>query len=148
MSFAARLATKARVGIDLEPFRLYLRGDERHAGLTLPLFEAVERGRVSAVTSVYTLLELLVDPYRRGDGAAVNDLNVLLPSFPHLELIALDRAIADKAASWQARHGLPQGRCVQAATALLAGADAFITHDPEVRVVEGEIDIIVLMEYL
>ncbi|MDB5096972.1 MAG: PilT protein domain protein [Cyanobacteria bacterium RYN_339] len=148
MTFAARLAAKTKLGIDLEPFRLYLRGDERHAGLMLPLFEAVERGRLAAVTSVVTLLELLVDPYRRGDDAAVMDLNVLLPAFPHLALVPLDQAIADKAAAWQARHGLGQGRCIQLATAVLAGADGFVTLDPGVRALEGEIDIILLEEYL
>jgi predicted nucleic acid-binding protein len=137
-----------KVGIDTSLFRLYLRGDERHARLTMALFEAIEKGRPAGVASTLTLLELLVEPYRDKDDAAVQDFNVLLPTFPHLALVPLSPAIADKAASYQAKFGCDQSMSIQAATATVEGSDAFITGNRAFGVLAGEIELIILEEYL
>ena len=147
-AFEARLGKCQKVGLDTASFRLYLGGDERHAGLTMALFEAIERGRVAAVASMLTLVELLVEPYRAQDEAAVQDFNVLLPTFPHLDLVPLDQAIADRAADWQARFGLDQATSIQAATAALQGVDALVVADRRLACLAGTLEVSGLDEYL
>lgn len=147
-SFAERLGRYRKVGLDTAAFRLHLAGDRRHADLTLAVFDAIERGLVAGVASMLTLSELLVEPYKAKDEAAVHDFNVLLPTFPHLALVPLTQPIADKAAHWQARFGLSQATSIQAATAAVEGAEALVTANPELSKLVGELDIMLLEEYL
>ena len=147
-TFNAKLAGCQKVGLDTAALRLYLGGDKRHAGLTLALFEAIERGRVAAVASMLSLSELLVAPYRAGDEAAVQDFNVLLPTFPNLSLVPLDQGIADRAAAWQAKFGLDPASSVQAATAAMQEVDALVAGDRSLLCLNDVLDVIVLGEYL
>jgi predicted nucleic acid-binding protein len=147
-AFAHQLDRYRKVAIDLGPFQLYLQGDERFEPLTLALFERIERGALEGVASDLTLMELLVEPHRRRDEAAVMDYAFLLPTFPHLDWVPVDRAIAQKAAQWRARHDLEVLEAVAAATAAEAGAEALVTNSERLKRLSGEIDIIFLGDCL
>jgi predicted nucleic acid-binding protein len=100
----------------------------------------LERPRNSAVTSAITMTELLVQPYRAENQALVERYFGLLSSFPQLEWVAPDLAIADAAAGLRATYRLRTPDALQIATALQRSATAFLTNDRELlRVQELEI---------
>ncbi len=57
------------------------------------------------------------------------DLLLVLATYPNLEWIAADFGIADLAARYRARYGLKTPDALHAATAVRAGATAFVTND-------------------
>lgn len=147
-AFTERLVRAERLALDVGPFQVYVQGLSRYEALSMALFAHVERGRSTAVTSALTLAELLVPPYRDQDDALVQEFNVLWPTFPHLEMVPVSLAIADRAAALRARHGLDWLTSVQAATALEAGATLYVTTAAASKVLHNDMDVLVLDEYL
>ena len=147
-SLIERLAPCRRVAIDQGPFTLYLQGDPKTRELTLALFDRVERGQLEAVTSTITLTALLVAPLARRNEAAAKELSFLLPTFPHLALIPVHQAVAERAARLQASYGLNLENGLQAATALVEGAEVLVTTDPSLKIIKGEIDVLLLEDCL
>jgi len=84
-----------------------------------------------------------VPPYRRGDLERVDQFYALLSTYPHLEWVAPTLEIADLAAQLRARHSLRTPDAVQAATALLRGATAFVSNDAAFARVAG-LDVVLL----
>jgi predicted nucleic acid-binding protein len=91
--------------------------------LSVVLFE-VEAGTTTGIGSVLLLLEVLAKPMRDG---ATNEVGALVGLLSRLELRPVDPATAEVAASLAASHRLRAADAVHLATAVIAGADRFIT---------------------
>ena len=103
----------------------------------------LERSPHTAVTSTITMTELLVHPYRAANEELVNQYYSLLASYPNLDWVAPDLAIADLAAQLRAQHRLRTPDALQAATAIRRGATAFLTNDAGLaRVSEVEVAVL------
>jgi predicted nucleic acid-binding protein len=76
------------------------------------------------------MTELLVQPYGDSDELRVDRFYGLLTTYPHLEWVAPNLAIADLAARFRARHRLRTPDALQAATAVNAQATGLVTNDP------------------
>jgi predicted nucleic acid-binding protein len=124
------------LALDTSAFIYHLEAHPIHAPRLLPIFRQIERGRVQAVASTLTFLELLVQPYRTGDEDRRAVLSALLATFPGITWIAPDLAIADRAASLRARYRLRTPDAIQIATALQSRADVFLTNDRDLRRVQ------------
>ena len=125
------------LGLDTSAFIYHLEDHPVYAPRVGTIFREIERGHARGVTSTLTFLEVLVGPYRAGDQARRVALSGLLASFPGVSWIALDLAVADRAASLRGRYRLRTPDAIQLATALDAGADAFLTNDQQLsRVTE------------
>ena len=94
-----------------------------------------------------SMTELLVPAYRERNEWRINALWGILTIHPNLEWVDADLQTADLAARLRAAHRLQTPDALQAATALRAGATAFITNDPVFLRVEG-IEAAVLDRYL
>lgn len=86
-----------------------------------------------AVTSTVTWTELLVPAYRSSEQKRIEQYINLFSTYPHLEWIAPDLAIADLAARLRARYELRTPDALQAATAIEAGATLLLTNDRAFR---------------
>lgn len=145
MDLRAFLARHRCLAADTMVFIYYLEDHPRYAPLLQPLFQAWEEGRVAGVTSVLTLLEILVKPLREGRPAVARDYRDLLTTYPHLALVPVDAEIAERAADLRARYGLRPPDALQVATALHAGATAFLTNDARLKAVR-ELEVVLLDE--
>jgi predicted nucleic acid-binding protein len=102
------------------------------------LFE-VEAGTTSGIGSVLLLPEVLAKPMRDG---ATDEVGALVGLLSRLELRPVDPATAEVATSLAASHRLRAADAVHLATAVLAGADRFITNNRrDFRTTISEIDI-------
>jgi predicted nucleic acid-binding protein len=89
------------------------------------------------------MTEVLVHPYRLRNDSLVNRYYGLLLTYPNLQWIAPDVAIADLAARLRAGYRLRTPDALQLATAIRGEATAFLTNDSELkRVTEIEIAIL------
>ena len=78
------------------------------------------------VGSVLLLPELLAKPLRDGDHDEVDELVALLA---RLELLATTNQVATLATAYATQHRLRAADAVHLATAVLAGADRFVTNN-------------------
>jgi predicted nucleic acid-binding protein len=85
-----------------------------------------EPGSKAGVGSVLLLPEILAKPMRDGRAAELTALTSLLS---RLELRVFDAVTAEVATSLAATHRLRAADAVHLATAVLAGADRFITNN-------------------
>jgi predicted nucleic acid-binding protein len=125
-----------RVGLDTMVFIYAFEDHPVYQSLLRPLFRAVERGDLEAVTSTLTLAECLAQPYRKKDMALVARYKVLFRNFPHLAVLPLNEEIAERTAVLRARYALRTPDAIQMATASIAKVDVFLTNDAGLPFVE------------
>lgn len=117
------------VAADTMVFIHYLDAHPEYAPLLDPLFEKWERGESNAVASVLIVAETLVGPLRTGAKEAAGNAVQWLSGLPGLEIVPVTLDIGIRAAELRAEHGLPMADSLHAATALVRGADLFLTND-------------------
>lgn len=132
-SFLVRHRT---VGLDTNLLIYFVQAHPRYGPWCRALFERIEHGRTAAVTSVVSLLEVLVEPYRREDLRLVQAFYALLPGYSGLRWFPVSLELADLAAQLRARYRLSTPDAIQLATALDAGATGFIGNDKGLRKVQ------------
>lgn len=146
-SFTTALGRHQKLGVDSMVFIYHVEGHRSYLPLTRILFTRIEEGKHRAVSSTLSLIEVLIQPYRkeRRDIAAL--YRGLLTQYPNLDLRPVDRETAELAAAIRARYEATTPDSVQIATALQQGASAFITNDKQLTRVK-ELEIVLLDSYL
>ena len=124
------LKRNPRVALDANVFVYQLEAHPRYKLITKAVFDELDSGRISAVTSTITMTELLVPAYREQDDQRVDAFYGLLSTYPNIEWLALDLEIADMAAELRASYKLQTPDALQAATAIQGKASGFVTNDP------------------
>jgi predicted nucleic acid-binding protein len=142
--FRRQLAAHDIIGLDTSVFIYHLEDHPRYRPLTHELLAGVQAGRQVAVTSVVTVMELTVRPWRLGRSSVAREYEALLVHFPNLVLADVTRAAARRAAQLRARYGVQPADALQAATALLNGATAFVTNDRRLARLAPELNVLVL----
>lgn len=101
------------------------------------VFEAMDRDEFTVVTSMVTLLEVLVHPFRHSDVDLAQQYRDILLNTDHLTTVELSQDIAEEAACLRARHNLRTPDVIQLATAIHANASHFFTNDDRYPSVPG-----------
>lgn len=114
--------------LDTNAFIYFLEGDERYAGVLLPLFRRVQAGDLSIIVSAVTEAELLVRPERDDNHAARERIQDLL-SESGIYVAGVDRKIARRAAAIRARTRLRLPDAIIVATALETDCEAIVGND-------------------
>jgi predicted nucleic acid-binding protein len=117
------------IALDTSIFIYQLESNARYLPLTNHIFSWLEGPDSKAITSIVTMMELLVQPYRESDEHRVDEFYGLLSTYPNLDWIAPHLEIADAAARLRALHRLRTPDALLAATAEYSGATGFITND-------------------
>lgn len=129
---------KGPVGLDTAIFIYYIEEQPEFMGLVAPLFDAVEAGSVSVVTSALTLLEVLVVPLRAGNVTLAAKYEDILTRSRGLRLVEIDRALLRSAAQLRAAYrSLRTPDALQLAAALHGGCSAFVTNDRDLPTLPG-----------
>ncbi|MBI5948811.1 MAG: type II toxin-antitoxin system VapC family toxin [Chloroflexi bacterium] len=87
----------------------------------------IHTGRRSVVSTL-AVAEMLVARFRRTDENS-SDALAAIEALPGLEIVAVDVAVAARAAAIRAETGLKLPDAVHVATALYSGAEGFLTND-------------------
>ena len=146
--FRGRLGRHSIVGLDTSIFIYHLEAHPHYQPLTQALLVGVQAGRQQAITSVVTVMELTVQPWRVGRPAVAREYEVLLVQFPNLTLADVTRGIARRAAQLRARYHVRLADALQVATALVHGATAFVTNDRRLARLSPELDVIALDDFV
>ena len=111
------------------------------------MFEAIDRGDLSASTSTLTLLETLVVPYRSGNVSLAESYEAVLANSRGLDLIELDRGVLRAAAQLRASTAMHTPDALQVASALGHRSRSFVTNDRRVPMISG-LEVFQLRDYL
>lgn len=117
------------VGLDTTPLIYFIEENPTYLDMIHPFFEAMDRGEFSVVTSIVTLLEVLVHPFRRGDTSLAQQYRDVLLDAENLTTIFLSQDIAEEAARIRAVHNIRTPDAIQMATAIHEGASFLLTND-------------------
>lgn len=94
------------------------------------LLQLADAGRVAVMVSPVSLSEVRGGPYRSGTFDAVKDARALaLVDNPRFVLVEYDRTIALKSRDLAVQFGLKPADAVHLASAVVAGAEVFMTCD-------------------
>src|SRR5262249_47820118 len=98
---------------------------------------AIDRGEISAVTSIVSLLEVLVYPIRNGSIDLAHQYRDILFNTKGLTTVLLSQEIAEEAARLRAFHNIRTPDSIQMATAIKASASFFLTNDARLPSLPG-----------
>lgn len=147
MTFAERIQEVDKLFLDTAPVIYYVEGNATYDGLVRRVFEEVDGGRLTVVSSPVTLAECLVFPYRLGMPELGERFLGTLLTGNNTVLQPIDEEIAQTAAELRSRYNLTLTDAFQTATAMRAGCNAFLTNDLELKRV-SEIEVLVLKEFV
>jgi len=131
-----RLARAALVHVDARVFAHHLVGTGPTGQADL-VFSGIASGSIKAQTSSLTLYQVLAEVYRRGKPAAARDVERNLRLYPRLSIVSASPEIAVQAAEVRARLGGRPERALQIATALVSGAEVYLTSRSGLRRIAG-----------
>jgi len=120
-------------GVDAMVFVYHFEANQEFGAAAGRLLRATEDGRCRLVCSVVALLEVLVVPKRRGETALCQRYREMFESFPNLTVLTLDARVAEIASDLRASHTVRTPDAIHLATALYAGASAFVTQDDRLK---------------
>ncbi len=144
MKMTLALASVKQLFLDTAPVIYHVEGNSAYQPLTDQLFQNIQVGAPTAVTSPITLSECLVHPYRHGDMLLAQKFRNVITAGVNTRYVSVD-AVAEQAAELRARYNLKLADAFQIAAAIAAGCDAFLTNDAALKRVT-EIAILVLDE--
>jgi len=125
------------VGVDTAIFIYFIEEHPRYLPLVELLFKEAHAGRKELVTSVLTLLEVLVVPYRSGDHLLAERYEALLTQSRGVRVADISRDHLRAAAQLRAASGVKTPDALQLVAALSAGCTAFLTNDRQLPAIPG-----------
>lgn len=143
-----RLAKHQLIGLDTAVFIYHLAANPRYLPMTTAVLNAVQTGRCHACTSIITLMELTVLPWRQKRAAVARHYESLLVNFPNLQLLEVNRDITRRAAQLRAQYNFRPADALQIATALVYGATAWVSNDRQHGRIAPLTDVILLDDFL
>lgn len=100
-------------------------------------FSGIRSGRIKAQTSSLTLYQVLVEVYRRGEPTVAREVARRMRLYSRLRIVPASPEIAIQAAEVRARLGGRPERALQIATALVSGAEVYLTSGSGLRRIAG-----------
>jgi predicted nucleic acid-binding protein len=123
------LQNVTRLFLDIAPIIYYVEKNPDYFASVEIIFERIDGGLLTAVTSPVTLAECLVIPYRLELAQRQWDFFDLIVYGSNTVFLPIDHAQARQAAELRARYSLTLPDALQIAVALAAGCEAFLTND-------------------
>ncbi len=116
------------VGLDTAPLIYFIEEHTAYLDTLKKIFETVDKGEVSVITSTITLTEVLVHPLRSQNvDLATEYRDILLNS--NITTIDISSDIAEYGALLRSQYNLRTPDALQIATAINSGAGFFLTND-------------------
>lgn len=145
MNLDGALKNISLIAFDTAPIIYFVEANPKYDALVTTIFERVENGEITGITSVISLCEVLIHPLRS------QNLNLKQRYFDILEnslnffTKSINLTTAETAADLRARYNLRTPDALQIAAALENGCEAFLCNDKDLKRVT-ELKILILDE--
>jgi len=136
-----------RVCMDTAPIIYFIEKNPKYLGVLKPVFLEIDTGRIEAITSTITLLEVLIHPFRtKNDILAEKYRDILLYS-GGLTTFEIFHEVSEMSSKLRAKYSIRTPDAIQIAVGLLYRASKFLTNDSALKKV-SDIDVLVLDDFL
>ena len=136
-----------RVAVDTTIFIYFIEEHPRFLPEITQLFKEADQGRRELITSVLTLLEVLVVPYRAGNRLLAERYEALLTRSRGIRLVELSHDQLRAAAQLRAATSIKTPDALQLVAAIGGGCTTFLTNDRRLPPVPG-LRILELVSYV
>jgi predicted nucleic acid-binding protein len=133
------------IAFDTAPIIYLVEANPTYDALVTEIFQRVDDGKITGLTSVISLCEVLIHPIRNQNPVLKKKYLDILQNSPNFFTNSIVSSIAETAAEFRARYNLRTPDALQIATALENGCDAFLCNDNGLKRVT-EIKILILDE--
>lgn len=133
--------------LDTAPVIYLVEGNPVYLERIRQIFQEIDGGRISAVTSPVTLTECLVHPLRLGLAALRQDFIDVVVTGTNTTFVNIDQQIGEMAAQLRAQYNLRLPDALQMAAAISTSCEGFLTNDAQlVRVTELKVLVIDVLQ--
>lgn len=132
-----RLEAANLVFIDARVLAFHLMAAPTYLDLTRSLFGGLNEGRIRGQVSALSFYQLFTEPYRAGRESKVRELSKILTVHPGLQVLPVTPEVATQAAQVRAQLGGGTERAIQIGSALVGGADVFLSESSGLRRIVG-----------
>jgi len=137
----------SRICIDTTPFIYFIEKNEKYHNVLRSVFLEIDNGKIEAITSTITLLEVLVHPFRTRDEALAERYREILLYSEGLTTFEILHEVSELSAKLRSKYTIRTPDAIQIAVGVLYGASKFLTNDPILRRV-SDIKVLVLDDFL
>ncbi len=145
MNFELALKDIQLLAFDTSPIIYFVESNPAYDELVTAIFQHVEDGQITGLTSVISLCEVLVHPIRNENFELKQRYLDILQNSPNFSTKIIDALIAETAAELRAKYNLRTPDALQIATAIENGCDTFLCNDKKLKQVT-ELKVLILDE--
>jgi len=121
------------VGVDTSLFIYLIEENNKYSEVINEFFSKNSNGYFKINTSVITLLEVLVLPYKLGREDLAQEYESILNNSVNIKLVEIDHDIAKLSAKLRAKYNLRTPDSLQIASSIYSDSDYFITNDKRLK---------------
>ena len=136
-----------RICIDTAPFIYFIEKNPKYLGLLRPFFAEINAGKIDALTSTITLLEVLVLPFKTKNESLAEKYRDILLYAEGLTTFEIFHEVSELSAKLRAKYSIRTPDAIQIAVGIIYGADAFLTNDSGLKKVK-DIRVVILEDFL
>ena len=136
-----------RICIDTAPFIYFIEKNPKYLGLLRPFFAEINAGKIDALTSTITLLEVLVLPFKTKNESLAEKYRDILLYAEGLTTFEIFHEVSELSAKLRAKYSIRTPDAIQIAVGIIYGADAFLTNDSGLKKV-SDIRVVILEDFL
>ena len=136
-----------RICIDSAPFIYFIEKNPKYLGLLRPFFAEINAGKIDALTSTITLLEVLVLPFKTKNEPLAEKYRDILLYAEGLTTFEIFHEVSELSSKLRAKYSIRTPDAIQIAVGIIYGADAFLTNDSGLKKVK-DIKVVILEDFL
>jgi len=136
-----------RVFIDTAPIIYFIEKHKRYVNMVRPVFSEIDAGKIEAITSTITLLEVLVHPFKTKNETLAETYREILLNSENLITFEILHEVSELSSRMRAEYSIKTPDAIQIAVGVLYGADKFLTNDPVLKKVT-DIEVLALDDFL
>jgi len=137
----------SRICIDTAPFIYFIEKDPKYLSILRPIFAEIDAGKIDALTSTITLLEVLVLPFKTKNESLAEKYREILLYAEGLTTFEIFHEVSELSSKLRAKYSIRTPDAIQIAVGIIYGADTFLTNDSDLKKVH-DIRVVILEDFL
>ena len=137
----------SRICIDTAPFIYFIEKDPKYLDILRPIFAEIDAGKIDALTSTITLLEVLVLPFKTKNESLAEKYREILLYAEGLTTFEIFHEVSELSSKLRAKYSIRTPDAIQIAVGIIYGADTFLTNDSDLKKV-NDINVLILEDFL
>lgn len=134
------------VSIDTSLFIYFIERNPIYIDIVKPVFTAIDRKLIKAITSTVTLLEVLVHPIRIGNDVLAEEYRDILLYSEGITTYDISNEISEIASGLRAKYSIRTPDAIQIATGIYYEADYFLSNDKLLKQI-SDLEVLILDDF-